>query len=192
MHASLPGALPASEYVAERTFSNPDHIVLQLGLSKGAFVGDFGSGSGAYALALARVVENDGRIYAVDIQKELLTRIKNLATNTGLTNVITIWGDIEKKEGSTLKSNFLDAVVVANTLFQLEQKHVVLSEAFRVLKPGGMLILVDWKDSFSGLGPPVSDVFHEEDAAALARDTGFLYARTLQAGAYHYGLIYTK
>lgn len=188
----LPGALPSSEYVAERTFSNPEHIVYQLGLREGVQVADFGAGSGAYALALARVVGKNGRIYAIDVQQDLLLRIKNLATNTGLSNIETIWADIEKKEATTLKSDFLDMVVIANTLFQIHDKKAVLVEAFRVLKVGGTLVLVDWRDSFNGLGPPASDVVHEEDASVLARDAGFMYDRIIPAGAYHYGLLYTK
>lgn len=188
----LPGALPSSEYVAERTFSNPEHIVYQLGLREGMQVADFGAGSGAYALALARVVGKSGRVYAIDVQQDLLVRIKNLATNTGLSNIEPIWADIEKHEGTTLKKDFLDMVVIANTLFQVRDKKVVYKEAFRVLKPEGTLVLVDWRDSFNGLGPPASDVFFEEDAAAHARDAGFLYDRVIPVGAYHYGLLYRK
>lgn len=189
---TLPGALPASEYVAERTFSNPDHIVYQLALKTGDIVADFGAGSGAYALALARVVGQSGIVYAVDIQRDLLTRIKNLAQNTGLSNVHVLWGDIEQPEGTTLKNDLVNMVIIANTLFQTEHKKTVLHEAYRVLKPNGTLVLIDWKDSFGGLGPPTSDVVHEEDASALARSAGFVYDRGIPAGAYHYGLIYKK
>lgn len=188
----LPGAIPASEYVAERTFSNPDHIVYQLGLRDGMHVADLGAGSGAYALALARVVGKTGTVYAIDIQRDLLTRIKNLAQNTGLSNVEVVWGDIEKSEGTTLKNDLLDMVIIANTLFQVEHDQQVVTEAYRILKPGGTFVIIDWKDSFNGMGPPPGDVMHEEDASALARGAGFVYDRVIPAGGYHYGLLYKK
>lgn len=189
---NLPGAISASEYVAERTFSNPDHIVYQLALREGMHVADLGAGSGAYVLSVARVVGKSGIVYAVDIQRDLLTRIKNLAQNTGLQNVHTVWGDVEKPEGTTLKENLVDVVIIANTLFQTEHKKNVFAEAYRIVKNEGSLVLIDWKDSFNGLGPPAGDVMHEEDASALARDMGFVYDRSIPAGAYHYGLIYKK
>lgn len=189
---NLPGALPASEYIAERTFSNPDHIVYQLALKAGAKVADFGAGSGAYVLAIARVVGEHGVVYAIDIQRDLLTRIKNLAQNTGLQNVQTVWGDIEKPEGTTLKDDLVDMVIIANTLFQIQNDDAAIHEAYRILKSGGALVIIDWKDSYNGLGPPSSDIMHEETASALARDAGFVYDRSIPAGAYHYGLVYKK
>ena len=51
------------------SFANPQKNILQMGLSEGMKVGDLGSGSGHYALSVARIVGEHGRVYAVDVQE---------------------------------------------------------------------------------------------------------------------------
>jgi precorrin-6B methylase 2 len=57
-------------------FSNPQKIIAQLDLQSGSRVADVGAGSGAYALAAAKAVGEHGKIFAVEVQKELLSRLE--------------------------------------------------------------------------------------------------------------------
>lgn len=172
-------------------FSNPINNIKKLELSEGMKVADFGSGSGHYVMAASDIVGNSGRVYAVDIQKDLLKRIKNLAIKEGKNNIDILWGDIEQKGGTKLVDNFLDAVIIANTLFQTKEKNNTVTEISRVLKPKGKLLVVDWADSFGGLGPQPDDVVVESQARRLF-ETGFEFIERFDAGEHHYGLIFTK
>src|SRR5690606_13333033 len=119
----------------------------------GMRVADFGAGSGQYSFALAEAVTGAGKVYSVDVQKNLLAKIKNESIKRHLLSIEPVWGDIDKQGGSTLRDNSCDVVVMANILFQLEQKETALKEAYRVLKPRGRLLIVDWSESFGGIGP---------------------------------------
>src|SRR5262249_46147823 len=134
-------------------FSDPRKNLEQLALQPGSRVADFGSGAGFYALAAARFVGDRGRVYAIDVMKDMLTKLKNEAHRLHLHNIEALWGNIEKLGGSRLAPATVDVVLLCNTLFQLEHKHEVALEAKRILKPKGKVLVLDWKDSYGGLGP---------------------------------------
>lgn len=174
------------------SFVNPEKNVSLFGLKDGAHIADFGAGSGAYAFALARRVGPRGMIYAVDIQKDLLVKIKNEGNRQGLENIQVICGDVEKPGGTKLGDESLDGVLLSNLLFQVSDKGAVLSEAKRVLKNGGKIFLIEWSESYGGLGPKSEDVVSKGEAMKLFGKTGFPLEREIDAGSYHYGLIFSK
>jgi len=173
-------------------FSDPKSIIVDFGLEAGNFVADFGAGSGHYTLASSKAVGGEGRVYAVDIQKELLERIKNVAKLEGAFNIEYVWGDLERIGGSKIREASVDAAIVANILFQVEHKDVFVSEILRVLKPQGKILIVEWADSFSGMGPGAGEVFTKEKAKALFEGKGLKFVRELEGGSHHYGLVFKK
>ncbi|TSC86481.1 MAG: SAM-dependent methyltransferase [Parcubacteria group bacterium Gr01-1014_8] len=175
---------------SHESFAHPHRNVAVLGVQPGMKVADFGAGSGAYVHAITDALSGTGTVYAIDVQKDLLRRIKNDATKRGFHNVEVVWADLEKLGASKIKEQVLDLVLISNVLFQLHDKHVIFEEAKRILKKGGRLAVIDWSDSYGGIGPTKSDVMKKEDAIKLARRSGFELPREFQAGAHHYGLIF--
>ncbi len=173
-------------------FSNPEKNVLQLNLPLGASVADFGSGSGHHAKALAKAVGEKGHVYAIDVQKDLLVRLKNEAQKEGLFNIETIHGDLEKQNGSHLRSDSLDAVIASNILFQVSDKQAVLREGSRILVKGGVFLVIDWNESAEGIGPTSEHLFSKKEAEALLGGVGFQVVKEIDAGLHHYGLIARK
>jgi ubiquinone/menaquinone biosynthesis C-methylase UbiE len=173
-------------------FAHPPRNVAEFGISPGMSVADFGSGSGAYVLLLAEALSGSGHVYAVDIQKDLLRRTYNEAKRRGFHDVKVLWGDLEMPGGSKIADNALDRVLISNLLFQVEDRSMVLAEANRVLKHSGKLIIIDWSESFGGMGPQKADVVSKGTATALAMDNGFVIDKEFLAGAHHYGLIFRK
>lgn len=171
-------------------FSDPRKNVEQLELLPGMHVADLGSGSGFYTLLLARVVGPTGRVYSVDIQKDLLAKVKTEASKEKLFNVEVIWGDVEKIGGTRLKEASMDMVIISNILFQIGNKDAFIKEAARITKPGGRICVIDWEDSFGGLGPQQSDVVTSEMAKKLFEKAGFTLDKEISAGDHHYGLIF--
>lgn len=154
-------------------------------------VGDFGAGSGHYARAAAAVVGMSGRVYAIDVQEEVLKHLK-LNTHERHQGIIeTLWGDIEKPGGTHLRDASLDAGILANTLFQVENRFACLAEIKRVLKPGSKLMVVDWAGSYGGMGPTPDKVVSEHDAEAFFINGGFHKVKSFRAGPHHYGIIFT-
>ncbi len=173
-------------------FSDPVKNIEQFKLSKGMFVADFGAGSGFYTMSAAKSVEDRGRVYAIDVQKDLLQRIKNEANIKQIPNIEIIWGDVEKIGGTKLKDDSIDAVIIANIFFQAADKNNICLEARRVLKKGGKALVVDWLDSFGGLGPRQNDVVPPSMAKEIFQKNDFALEKEFNAGEHHYGLIFKK
>ncbi len=171
-------------------FADPAKNIAALGVEEGMKAADFGAGSGAYTLELARAVGESGRVYAIEVQRDLLRRIRNDSHARGFDSHIEfIWGDVEERNGSKIADGLLDFVLVSNLLFQLPDKRAALLEARRVLKSTGRLALVDWSDSYGGMGPQKADVIKKDEAFDIARKAGFDLVGEFAAGAHHYGLL---
>jgi ubiquinone/menaquinone biosynthesis C-methylase UbiE len=173
-------------------FSDPQKIIEAFGISEGATVADFGTGTGFYAVAAAKAVKDIGKVYAIDIQQDLLNRLKNSAHISKLNNIEVIHGDVEHSGGARIKENSVDVAIVANILFQAENKESLVEEAKRIVKPGGRVLVVDWSDSFGGMGPRPESVFSKEEARSLFEKKSFVFVSELFAGDHHYGLIFRK
>lgn len=173
------------------SFAKPLENVLQLGLREGMRVGDFGAGSGHYAFAVAPIVGTSGKVYAVDVQEDVLLRLRSDASQKGTRNIDTIWGDIEKPGGTGLRDDALDAVVLSNTLFQLQDKEEAITEIRRVLKSGGKLLVIDWAGEYGGIGPAKEQVVPERDAEEFFIGGGFHKAKSFRAGPHHYSILFT-
>ncbi len=172
-------------------FLEPKKAVKFFGVNEGMKVADFGAGIGAFALAAAEAVGGSGIVFAIDLQKELLAGLKKEARRRKL-NLEVLWGDLEKEGGSHIKDDLLDLVIATNILFQLSERPAFLREGKRILHPKGRLILIDWSDSFGGLGPRPEDVVTDTHARKLAEEAGFVYDKDIPAGDHHWGAIFRK
>lgn len=162
------------------------------GVHEGLTVADFGAGAGFFTRAAGRQVGDGGVVWAVDLNRELLSRIKNFAEAEGLTNVEVIHGDIESAHGTNLPEASFDMVIAANIFFTLENKGECLGEMHRILKKSGRALIIDWKDSFGGLGPHVDHVFTQTQAEKLLEQHGFAPLGKVLCGSYHWGLVVRK
>jgi len=175
-------------------FSDPQKIIDSLEIFPGQQVADLGSGSGAYSLLVAEKIQanKDSRIFAVDIQKDLLSRISSEAKSRHLDSLHIIWGDIEQEKGTRLRHDSIDTALIINTLFQVDHNKNVIQEAHRILKPGGRVIVIDWMDSFGNIGPKQNEVVTQKTAELLCEEVGFKKERLFDAGEHHYGFISHK
>ncbi len=172
-------------------FSDPTKNIEQFHIDPGMTVADLGSGTGFYTFVLAQAVGPSGKVYSVDVQKELLNKLKNEATNRGLSNVETIWGDLDEIRGTTLRDFSVDRAIVVNTLFQLEKPENFVAEVKRILNPkNGKILIIDWVDSFGGIGPTQSMIMKPDVARTLFESSGFKFDRDIDAGDHHYGMIF--
>lgn len=131
-------------------------------------------------------------MYACDIQKQLVEKLGDFARLNGLSNIHPVWCDLEEVGGIKIPDNTLDAAILVNTLFQFEQKEVALAEIRRVLRPQGVLHIIDWSESFGGLGPQPQAVITKEQAVDLCEGQQFILEREYPAGEHHYGFAVRK
>ncbi|KKU17410.1 MAG: Methylase involved in ubiquinone/menaquinone biosynthesis [Candidatus Azambacteria bacterium GW2011_GWE2_46_45] len=118
--------------------------------------------------------------------------IQTKAKSEGLFNVETIWANLEAKGGSKLPDDSQDLVMIANVLFQSTMKSNILSEAKRILSPAGKLAVIDWRPDAKGVGPEEGYRLSPQECVKIASELGFKLDKEFVAGAYHWGLIFTK
>ena len=173
-------------------FLSPEKFIEYCDVHHGMKVADFGASIGSYSLPLAKRVGVNGKVYAFDIQKELLTTLFSDARKDKLENVEIVWTDLEIPGGAKLQDESVDRVLIANTLFQIEDKSSFISEAKRILKKGGKVIFIDWLGSFEGVGPHPKAVVTQVDAEKKFDEHRFKKERHFSPGEHHYGIIFIK
>lgn len=169
-------------------FADPLKNLKAFGLKEDSIVVDLGAGTGYYSIAAGELVPN-GKVYAVEINKDFLTTIKNKVSEAHLDNVEILWGDVEKIGGTKIGDAVADAVIASNILFQVKEKEKFILEIKRILKPHGRVLLVDWSET-SILQKNV--IVPKSYARLMFEKEGFTFEREIDTGAHHYGMILIK
>lgn len=175
----------------QQKFLNPRHIIEQSGIGAAMRVADFGCGAGDFALAAAKSVGPEGQVRAIDIQDSALSSMRSKARIEGVLNIDCVKGNVEILGASGCADASQDAVILTNILFQTEKRAEILREAFRALKPGGIMVFVDWKKE-APLGPMRNLRIEKAATEQLIAQENFTFERNIEAGAFHFGMIFTK
>ena len=170
-------------------FLDPITAVQNLGVQQGMNVADFGSGAGHFVLALATEVGRQGRVYAVDVRRDMLEIIEGHIRMNGIFQVVAVCADLEQENGSTLEPGSLDYVLCSNILHQVQHPENVIQEVSRVLKKDGKMVILEW-EAGSFLSPKT--LFTKERAEKLSKKHHFQNCSTIEAGDHHYGLVCSR
>lgn len=173
-------------------FVVPEIVATHFHLKPGEIVADYGAGIGFFLGPIAKAIGVDGRIYACEIQKDLVEKLSDKARSLHITNVTPLWCDLEEPGGIKIADKTLDVAILVNTLFQIEDKNAGIREMSRPLRSGGRFYVVDWTESFAGLGPRSDHVVSEREATILFEANGFMLENQFPAGDHHYGLAFRK
>lgn len=107
------------------------------GFAAGMTVLDLGCGTGTFTLEMARMVGEDGMVYAVDLQQPMVDAVRERADEADLTNRIS--AHCSGAYALPLAEDSCDLVIVIATLSQIPDRLAALLELRRVLRPGGRL-----------------------------------------------------
>jgi SAM-dependent methyltransferase len=170
-------------------WQEPDRIMDALHVADGSRVADLGAGGGWFTIRLARRVGPNGRVYAEDVQREMIESINLRIANLRLTNVETILGTFDDPR----LPDALDAVLVVDTYPQFEDPVSMLRQVARALAPHGRLGIVDFKlDGVGGPGPARAERADPDEILRHASEAGLRLVQAPISLRYQYLLIFGK
>ena len=175
--AALPHLYPAQDDWKKRdAWQRPAEVMDELGIKPGSVVADVGAGNGYFSFHLAARVGLRGKVYAVDIQDDLLKKIRRRAKKEGVAQIETIPGAADDPR---LPAETLDAILVVNAYHEMRKYDAMMKGMYRALKPGGLLGIIEPGDT---MGQPrrtyqerhtIPEALVREDAAR----NGFRFLR---------------
>ncbi len=158
----------------ERRRNLPPEKIIELSkVAPGAIVIDYGCGNGFLTLPLAEAVGSNGKVIACDISEEMLKDLETRAAEDSpgySTNIVTVLVDGQKIPA---EDESVDAVFFVNLLHETENPSELISEAMRVLKPSGRILVVEWKKEKTPQGPPYEERISEDEMKKMLSEANF-------------------
>lgn len=122
---------------------NPDLALKLLAIPEGSVVADLGAGVGYYSLKIAEIVGPKGKVYATDLQPEMLRMLRTRAQKAGVRNLETVPGAVDR---SNLPDGIMDIVLLVDVYHEFSEPQKMLKSIAKSLKPDGRLILFEFRE----------------------------------------------
>lgn len=151
---------PESGWKERDAWQQPQRVMDALNVGPGSPVADVGCGRGYFTARLAERVGEQGKVYAEDVQDDVLKAVTDYASEKKLTQIVTIHGT---EDDPSLPPNSLDAILIVNAYHEMKHYQAMLAGFGKALKPGGLLAIVDHQDA---AGKPRGD-YEEEHKISL-------------------------
>jgi len=141
---SIASAVRISTQESERSrrrdeWQRPGEVMDVLGVKLGRRVADIGCGFGYFTFRLAARVGVEGKVYAVDIDREAIDKVRQRKEREKLEQVEPILGE----SADPRLPNDLDAVLIVDSYHEFREYDQTMQAVFRALKPGGRLVIID-------------------------------------------------
>jgi ubiquinone/menaquinone biosynthesis C-methylase UbiE len=165
----------------------------ELDLKSGITFLDLACGRGAYCLKASEIVGSAGTIYAVDLWQEGIEQLKASAIEANALNIKAFVSDAGRD--IPVDDQVVDVCLMATVLHDFVEDQIskeVLQEVVRVLKPGGMLAIVEFKKIDGPPGPPVHIRLSPEEVGDMLGPYGFAEERRVEIGPYNYLMLFNK
>ena len=155
-----------------------DLLLLELGLKPGMVVADIGAGTGYYSRRIAALVGPSGKVYAVDVQPEMINMIEADVKRLGLSNVVPVLGGVDDVK---LPNAVVDVAIMVDVYHELEFPFETLHSIVRALKPGGRVVFLEYRAEDPNV--PIKRV-HKMSEAQVRREAGqhsLVWERTVKS-----------
>lgn len=168
-------------------YQKPQEVMQALGLKQGEAIADIGSGSGYFALRFAAHVGEQGRVYGVDIDPEMVRHLNRRIRDAGLTNIQTV---LAVPDDPLLRDRSIDRFVVVDTWHHIGDQTKYLGLMKKMLKPGGQVVMIDFHKRELPVGPRLAMKIAREDLIRQMETNGFRLATEHAFLPYQYFLVF--
>jgi ubiquinone/menaquinone biosynthesis C-methylase UbiE len=169
-------------------YQKPHEVIVALGLKEGETIADIGAGSGYFALRLAHHVGERGRVYAVDINPDMIVYMNRRIRDIQLKNVVTV---LAAPDDPLLVDNSIDRFFICDTWHHIGNQPQYLALMKKMLKPGGQVIIIEFDKKELPVGPPVEMKIARADLVRQFEASGFTLAKEHTFLPYQYFLVFT-
>jgi ubiquinone/menaquinone biosynthesis C-methylase UbiE len=167
----------------------PEKAIEALKLKPGMKVGDVGAGTGYYSLRIAKRVSPGGKVYAVDIQPEMLERLRTNAATQGVTNVETVLGtDSDPK----LPAGQLDLVVLIDVYHEFSRPQRMLQRIRDSLKPDGHLVLLEYRKEDPSVPIRPEHKMSVSEVKAEVQPEGFIFEKSVETMPWQHVIFFRR
>jgi precorrin-6B methylase 2 len=153
----------------------PDLLLPELNLQAGMAVADIGAGTGYYSRLMSKMVGPKGVVYAVDVQPQMVSMLKDVAARAEFSNIKPVLGSVNDVK---LASQSIDLAIMVDVYHELEFPHEVIDSIISALRPGGRIVFVEYRAEDPRV--PIKEV-HKMTEAQVKREAlthSLLWERT--------------
>ena len=168
---------------------NPSRAIELLNFSQGMTVADIGAGSGYYALRIAKIVGPTGKVYATDIQPEMLSLLKKRMRQKNVSNVEAILGT---EKDPKLPPKSCDLILLVDVYHEFSQPQEMLLKLKESLKDNGRLVLLEFRkeDPYVPIRP--EHKMSVKEAKIEVEAEGFVFDQVIEELPWQHILIFKK
>ena len=171
-----------------RQLIDPSRLISLLPIMSHHWVADIGCGPGYFSIPFAKYLF-DGKLFALDVQKEMLDATQKALKAARLTNTELI---LSKETKIPIEDEVLDGAITSFVLQEASRPSVQLKEAKRCLKKSGWLIILEWHKREMDEGPPLSQRISEDELRKMTDKLGFRFRALRNLNSSQYMMLVRK
>jgi len=164
-----------------------DVLVKALALTPGMQVADIGAGTGFLSREMAKVVGAQGQVFAVDIQPEMLAKLKRL--QSAYPNITPLLASERK---TNLAPNTVDLAIMVDVYHELSYPYEVIQDTLQALKKHGQLVLVEYRGEDDSVPIKASHKMTEAQIIKEMRVHGLRHEKTIASLPWQHIVVFTK
>lgn len=187
LHQTPSAYIAMLEDPARDSYQRPHEVIGALDLRPGEVIADIGAGSGYFTLRLARHVGGAGRVYAVDVSADMILHLNRRVRDLNVTNVVTV---LAAPDDPLLPDASVDRFFICNTWHHIEDHPRYLSLLKKMLRPGGQVVMIDFKKAETPMGPPLEMRIARADLLLEMESNGFRLTKEHTFLPYQYFLVF--
>ncbi|AGB40992.1 methylase involved in ubiquinone/menaquinone biosynthesis [Halobacteroides halobius DSM 5150] len=165
----------------------PEETLQKLELKKGDVVADIGCGVGFFSVPAAKLVGNEGKVYAIDVVEEMLTELRKRKEEAE--NIVLVQGTEYSAE---IADHAIDFMLISNVLHEIEDKNKFLQEYITKLSTKGRLALIEWKKKETIHGPTKKHRISKQEIKKLFKEIGLKISKEVDLNINQYGIVAHK